>query len=169
MREIVYFSELKILFDYSNLNESFQKKYNENKNIKPENIYLFKIYQGSIFFVEDCDFSCERNSSKFKIICFSLNGVAFKKNEKQKRLIKDNNKDFINKDVSDKNKISKENFINNTESINKPRTIINFDMTKSNWNILNRKEEGNEGEKIDSNVKRKDKSQSPNKIKNIEK
>ena len=96
-REIVKFSEIKIVFNISALNESFNSKPNTKKIKQYRNIYLFKLYPGAIVCIEDCDISCDKNSSTNKLICFQVNSkLSEEKEEKKENIIMPKNNNHNN-------------------------------------------------------------------------
>ena len=120
-REVVKFSEIKIIFNYSIVEQNYKNK--KRKPIKnkfeDKKIPLFRINPGSILLLEDCDISCEKYSSSFpyKLVCFIVNTTIIKKEEKKEE---DNNN--INNNLNSNNN-------NRLGSIN-TYGILNRDSTK---------------------------------------
>lgn len=71
-QDIVKFSEMKIVFNISALEESFHHQNKKKKESQNKIVNLFKLYPGSTVFVEDCDIYCENCVSKNKLICFEV-------------------------------------------------------------------------------------------------
>lgn len=131
-REVVKFSEIKIIFKYSVVDQNFKNSKRLPNKIKPDDkkIPLFRINPGSILFLEDCDISCEKYSSNFpfKLVCFIVNTIINKKEseKKEQNMIQANNN-------NNTNKIN----INTTYSmLNKDSTKIKLRETSNNNNIL---------------------------------
>lgn len=127
-REVVKFSEIKIIFKYSVVDQNFKNSKRLPNKIKPDDkkIPLFRINPGSILFLEDCDISCEKYSSNFpfKLVCFIVNTIINKKETEKKE------QNFIqaNNNINNNNKIN----INTTYSIlNKDSTKIKFRETSN--------------------------------------
>ena len=142
IKEAVYFSELKIVFDYTCLflNESIKLQERRKKYKYSKKICLFKIHPGSIVFIEDCDFSCDKNHATNKLICFQINAVTMKKeNEdiinniilKEINFYKDTDKEK-EMELKKEKDLYKENQIKNKD--NKPKNIIKVNMK----NFLNK-------------------------------
>jgi hypothetical protein len=125
-REVVKFSEMKIIFNYSVGDENYKnkkRKINKNK-LEDKKIPLFRINPGSILFLEDCDINCQRYSSSFpyKLVCFIVNTTSIKKEEKKEENHAKNN--LINNNNTN-------NIVNsNRISINNTYSILNRDSTK---------------------------------------
>lgn len=128
-REVVKFSEIKIIFNYSVVEQNFKNKKRKSKNkVEDKKIPLFRINPGSILFLEDCDISCEKFSSSFpyKLVCFIVNTSIIKKDEKKEEINNNNNNNNLininnNFNANNNNRIS---IINNTYG------ILNRDSTK---------------------------------------
>lgn len=135
-RKKIHISELQINFDYSNLLNDYSfssKKKKKEKNFK--NVFLFKIFPGSVLFIEDCDFSIDKDAMNNKFICFQLNPCLirnenlfeggptgkFEFRKKKPTVIID-----MTKNVIDNYGISEEVFIKNYQNI----TVLNLISTK---------------------------------------